>query len=496
MCVLTVLCLAYSMRYTQSLDTLAGDHTARPLLFEKSSVAEVELRQEKKVQVSTDAAPREAGKRRGRKRRRKPPLQLHASNDTLARSEVFLYYCRSEKPAKAQALAWLLELYVRYLNKHWRRKKKFYLVERVLEQKHLVKELDMGFRSFLISTQRQGTLCLQQQLPPPQLAVYKKLIVISDAGEAGTTGDYNCTYIDLFFDRSRARVEVAEKRLECAAVHYLQGLMYLRLKQSSYKLEELCKKKSELQIMQRRAENRSGDVIFAATRLIKRSFHDFDALIRCAFFYLLKKQFPHLVIDGTHRFVEEAAGKEKWSKVVCEGNHLDMSSCKRRYKFSVDMENFSDDGYVTEKVFTGLLAETVPIYFGAPDIARYINPKRILVCSLPRERIEALRDMKGTYEFHVNGLNMDKDSYDPPRLLAAVAHELEKDLEPCLAEFAKIYRDQERYYAMLAERPFTNQAQMCSTSPILYGDFGRDMHAALLKIDSKKYNESRSRTPR
>lgn len=45
------------------------------------------------------------------------------------------------------------------------------------------------------------------------------------------------------------------------------------------------------------------------------------------------------------------------------------------YKFSLCYENFKNqNGYITEKIFDGLTAGTVPIYFGANNVSDYINP--------------------------------------------------------------------------------------------------------------------------
>ncbi len=42
------------------------------------------------------------------------------------------------------------------------------------------------------------------------------------------------------------------------------------------------------------------------------------------------------------------------------------------------MENSQQENYITEKVLQGLFAENIPIYWGAPRIADYINPLRIV----------------------------------------------------------------------------------------------------------------------
>ena len=43
------------------------------------------------------------------------------------------------------------------------------------------------------------------------------------------------------------------------------------------------------------------------------------------------------------------------------------------YKFALVMENSMHSGYITEKIVTAIMAETIPIYIGAPDIADHFN---------------------------------------------------------------------------------------------------------------------------
>jgi hypothetical protein len=49
------------------------------------------------------------------------------------------------------------------------------------------------------------------------------------------------------------------------------------------------------------------------------------------------------------------------------------------YKFIVSMENSSGDTYITEKILHGLLANTIPIYWGSLNVTNYFNPERILI---------------------------------------------------------------------------------------------------------------------
>ena len=50
----------------------------------------------------------------------------------------------------------------------------------------------------------------------------------------------------------------------------------------------------------------------------------------------------------------------------------------RPYKFMIACENCKVEGYITEKVINGMLAGCIPIYSGAPDIAKYFNPKSMI----------------------------------------------------------------------------------------------------------------------
>ena len=50
------------------------------------------------------------------------------------------------------------------------------------------------------------------------------------------------------------------------------------------------------------------------------------------------------------------------------------------YKFSISFENIVRKGYITEKIWHAFAAGGIPIYWGAPDIADYFNPKAFVNC--------------------------------------------------------------------------------------------------------------------
>ena len=47
--------------------------------------------------------------------------------------------------------------------------------------------------------------------------------------------------------------------------------------------------------------------------------------------------------------------------------------CQLDYKFSSNMENTASFGYTSEKLATGLVADTVPIYFGNKEVTDFVN---------------------------------------------------------------------------------------------------------------------------
>lgn len=49
-----------------------------------------------------------------------------------------------------------------------------------------------------------------------------------------------------------------------------------------------------------------------------------------------------------------------------------------QYKFIISMENSREDTYITEKIVHGLLAKTVPVYWGSEKVHQYINEERIV----------------------------------------------------------------------------------------------------------------------
>jgi hypothetical protein len=81
---------------------------------------------------------------------------------------------------------------------------------------------------------------------------------------------------------------------------------------------------------------------------------------------------------------------------------------QRGYKFSIAFENESHPGYQTEKLFEALLARTVPIYWGNPDVATDFNPKAFIRYndfSNEKELIDYIREVDQNDELLLSYLN-------------------------------------------------------------------------------------------
>tara|TARA_Y100000591_G_C21824429_1_gene695723 strand:- start:424 stop:1326 length:903 start_codon:yes stop_codon:yes gene_type:complete len=83
------------------------------------------------------------------------------------------------------------------------------------------------------------------------------------------------------------------------------------------------------------------------------------------------------------------------------------------YKFIICCENSKSNGYVTEKIFNILLAKSVPIYDGAPDIERYINRERYIPYENNMiDRVKVLMNSEELYKKMVNKNEINADYND------------------------------------------------------------------------------------
>jgi hypothetical protein len=69
---------------------------------------------------------------------------------------------------------------------------------------------------------------------------------------------------------------------------------------------------------------------------------------------------------------------------------------QRSYKFTIAFENSSTLGYTTEKIVHAFAADTIPIYWGNPEVGREFNTKRFINChdyESPEAIIERIKEI-------------------------------------------------------------------------------------------------------
>ena len=81
------------------------------------------------------------------------------------------------------------------------------------------------------------------------------------------------------------------------------------------------------------------------------------------------------IIDAVNRYKPLAFGGPYRNNIGGAVPQDEKISFTAGYKFNLALENTSIPGYITEKIVEPFAAPTVPIYWGAPDIARDFNPE-------------------------------------------------------------------------------------------------------------------------
>jgi len=81
----------------------------------------------------------------------------------------------------------------------------------------------------------------------------------------------------------------------------------------------------------------------------------------------------------------------------------------RKYKFSIAIENCCEKNYVSEKFFDCVLNDTVPIYYGSPNIHEVYNSECFLDLSLDKEPDKILPALE--YENFIDHLKYAKNKY-------------------------------------------------------------------------------------
>ena len=88
-----------------------------------------------------------------------------------------------------------------------------------------------------------------------------------------------------------------------------------------------------------------------------------------------RRLFQALQTLGDVHFIDE----HRELKAVSCYHSEELIKVYSQYKFIVSFENSHSNGYITEKIFNAFMAQTIPIYDGAPDVCEFLNKKRIII---------------------------------------------------------------------------------------------------------------------
>ena len=80
---------------------------------------------------------------------------------------------------------------------------------------------------------------------------------------------------------------------------------------------------------------------------------------------------PGRVLNNTRRLPPNVPGSEA---------QLAKLEFLSSYRFTIAFENTSADGYITEKIVHALIAGSIPVYWGSPDVAERYNPDAFVNC--------------------------------------------------------------------------------------------------------------------
>lgn len=149
----------------------------------------------------------------------------------------------------------------------------------------------------------------------------------------------------------------------------------------------------------------------------------------------------------------------------------DKAAFQSKFKFSIACENSFYKGYTTEKIIDAFNAGTIPIYWGNPDVADWINPKAMINC-------HEYPDLQSVVE-EVKRLNEDEDAY------------LEKLTQPILRDdsFIENYlAEREKFIYAIIDQPY---AKAYRRNRCLRGQYYNDWFCNALGFPNEWFSEEK-----
>ena len=294
------------------------------------------------------------------------------------------------------------------------------------------------------------------------------------SGEVFWNDNYDsCNNVDITLMRSRGA-----PRDNCFSVHYLQAAkgFYRR----SYNLEERNILKLESDYIKRSDieyeeiyNNKSEFCVMIVGKVYKRGMYQPDALVRHAMFKLLSQEYKQCHSLGGSYHIPSYL--KPWP---CDRSLGDIGTfkCMLAYKFVITMENTLEDGYISEKLLNGIFADSIPIYFGAPDLNKYINKDRVVYCNVSMNTIFNMRNstighgrewfMDGPWKYRKanmsSNIKQERESgiAQPTdmELIDWAANILKNELMPCIEQVKKIDQNKQLYLKKLKQSILKNHS--------------------------------------
>ena len=193
-----------------------------------------------------------------------------------------------------------------------------------------------------------------------------------------------------------------------------------------------------------------------------------DALVRHVVHHMLSKQYKYCDMLGPkhnaeqdeHLLCNRDNPKYKHHRIT---HHL-LAECQKEFKFSINMENTASYGYTSEKVYTGLIAHTIPIYFGNKDVANIINKERIIFCDIDDELLvdkrEEYRELTREWRQKFGKFNQNKTAGDIAQRLSFEwgLKNYGPHLQLCVDEIIKVDKNDTLYRHKLLQPVIPNNS--------------------------------------
>ena len=204
----------------------------------------------------------------------------------------------------------------------------------------------------------------------------------------------------------------------CPTIHYLQVVQ----------LSTEFNKTKQMMTVQphKKQSSRSKFCGFITKSVFLRShYKQADALIRHAMMRLLSEY-------------------KKCERPNCRGGWWDTKECFSNYKFAITMENTSEKGYITEKLFNAVMGDSMPIYFGAPDIAKYVNTNRFVHCPIDDAILTEFRSHYKRPKFYFGNFTKHKQPTDK-ELITWATEKFRAPLQECVEKVIYLDKNQTAY---------------------------------------------------